>query len=161
MEKVEKKREHEKRTPQIETRLAAADFLRFDQLCRLDGKTKTEMARKAILYYMAGRDKEIVEEQENEVARQLKKMEDRMAAIMSRVMIDVGIVHQFLWKKSDEKGRDELFDTCYKAAVARTRRKLASVEVEVKELMKVTREGSGNPTLKQGKGKSDEVGSET
>ena len=42
----------QKQTPLIATRLATADLLRFEQICRLEGKTRSDIARKALLEFL-------------------------------------------------------------------------------------------------------------
>ena len=42
------------RTPQLNTRLAAEDYLKLETVCRLENKTKTEILRKALLLYLDG-----------------------------------------------------------------------------------------------------------
>jgi hypothetical protein len=51
-----------RRTPTIATKLSAIDFIKFEAFCRMEGKTKTEIAREAILLYMKVRESDTIDE---------------------------------------------------------------------------------------------------
>ncbi len=119
------------RRPTVETKLSEDDFVRFEQLCRLEDKTKTELAREAIRYYMDHRENALLTDRESAVEQRIKKMEDRIAKLIVKVGLDVGTLHQLFWSRSDEDGRDELFTECYISAIRRLKNKLSSQEQEL------------------------------
>lgn len=119
------------RRPTVSTKLSEADFVRFEQLCRLDGKTKTELLREAIRSYLKDRENEVVNERESNLELRMKKMEDRLAKLVVKVGLDVGTMHQLFWSRSDRETRAELFAECYMSAVRRMKKKLSEEEVEV------------------------------
>ncbi|MEZ4536979.1 MAG: hypothetical protein R3D26_18585 [Cyanobacteriota/Melainabacteria group bacterium] len=119
------------RRPTVETKLSEADFVRFEQLCRLEDKTKTELAREAIRFYMDQKENKILDERESAVEQRIKKMEDRIAKLIVKVGLDVGTLHQLFWSRSDKDGRDELFTECYISAVQRLKNKLSNKEDEL------------------------------
>ena len=129
-----------RRTPQISTRLAGADFIAFELLCRLEGKTKTELARKAIQYYIANHEKELVDEKEGPIAQSLKSIEDRLAGILVKVGIEVCSMNHLMWTRSDPEIREELFAECRSAGVKQMKNKLNKDEEGLRE--KVRRESS-------------------
>ena len=113
-----------RRTPQISTRLAGADFIQFELLCRLEGKTKTELARKAIQWYLANHEKLVNEERDAAVVQSLKSIEDRLAGIMVKVGIEVCSMNHLFWTRTDEDVRKQLFAECWSAGVKRMKNKL-------------------------------------
>ncbi len=50
--------ESKKRTfnPKVETKLTRQDFKRVDDLATMEGKTKSEVVREAVLFYLAHKD---------------------------------------------------------------------------------------------------------
>ena len=63
-----------KRTPTIANKLTASNHLRFEQLCRIEGNTKTEVAREAILQYLHTRTQEHVDEHQSNLEKRLYKI---------------------------------------------------------------------------------------
>lgn len=124
------------RRPTVETKLSEPDFIRFEQLCRLEDKTKTQLAREAIRFYMDHRDNQILDQRESAVELRIKKMEDRIAKLIVKVGLDVGTLHQLFWSRSDKDGRDELFTECYISAVKRLQNKLNKQEDELADKAK-------------------------
>ena len=47
------------RTPLLNTRLSAADYVKLEQVCRAEGKTKTEILREALLGYLDRYDQDV------------------------------------------------------------------------------------------------------
>ena len=140
----------QKQPPQIVTRLAAEETAEFLELCRSEGKTQTEVAREAIRDKLACRHHGIRTEIRDELAGQVeqlqqvvkallaqqKKTENRMAALIARNNIDIGIVYQVLWMRSNPADREEMFKEARTNAARRSSRKLKEGDLEVKELMK-------------------------
>jgi hypothetical protein len=139
-----------KQTDPIRTRLTVEDRLKFEQTCKAAGLTEAELARTAIREMLDRQDQGIRAEVRDELAdevRQLqevvkallmqqKKTENRMAALMARNNIDIGIVYQILWFRTDPKDREEMFKEARVNAVRRASKKLKEGDLEVKELMK-------------------------
>jgi len=124
-----------RRTPKVETRLSPVAHIQFDQLCRLEGKTKTEMARRAILWYMEHHDRLRNEEIEGKLEQRLSKIENRLAGLLVRLGIDIGTIYSLLWIRSDPATRKETFLDCYTNAVRRMKNKLRKEEQEIRESM--------------------------
>jgi len=125
-----------RRTPQISTRLAGADFIAFELACRLEGKTKTEMARKAIQFYLANSEKAHVEEKEGPIAESLKSIEDRLAGLLAKVGTEVFSMSHLMWTRTDPDVRKELFAECWAAGVKRMKTKLNKDEEGLRDGMR-------------------------
>lgn len=52
MPRVRKPGKDPVQTPQLNTRLAVEDLVKLEAVCRAEGKTKTEILRKAVLIYL-------------------------------------------------------------------------------------------------------------
>lgn len=126
----------------IRTRLAANDHARFLEICKLEGKTETQLARQAILEMLDRQEQGIAAEIKDKLAERLKKMEDRMAALIARNNMDIGTVYQVLWLRADPEKREKLWEAARKHAARRASKKLVEDDLEIKELMKeALREG--------------------
>jgi hypothetical protein len=130
-----------KTVPPIQMRLTAADFIRFDEQCRLSGKTRTEQARIAIRYWLDRQEAEPLQERENELEQRMKKMENHMASLLVRLGIDVNTLYFMLWDRSDPETRKGLWEAYRVKAAERFLKPLKGAEKEAKE--KVANEISG------------------
>lgn len=126
----------DKRQPIITTRLAEKDQARFLEMCKLEGKTQTELARQAILEMLDRQEQGMAAEIKDKLADRLKKMVDRMAALLARNNLDIGIIYQILWLRSDPEKRDKLWEVARKYAAARSSRALEQGDKELKEQIK-------------------------
>lgn len=116
--------------------LAEPERRKLDTVSKMAGKTKSEIAREAIRLYLDNYDRMQTEEKETPLERRLKKMEDRLAALMARTAIDTGTIYTLLWHRSDAEDRKELFSACYTQAIDRLKKKLTGLDAEVKDIMK-------------------------
>ncbi|MBS2005372.1 MAG: hypothetical protein JST44_27920 [Cyanobacteria bacterium SZAS LIN-5] len=122
-----------RRTPTIATKLAAPDHIKFDQFCRLEGKTKTEVAREAIRYYMKTRESELLDEQQSPLEKRLLKMENRFASLLVKLGVGIFATEHLLWSRMGEDERGQLFSECYASGVKKMRSKLRPEEDELRE----------------------------
>ncbi|MFA6556187.1 MAG: hypothetical protein WCT03_07155 [Candidatus Obscuribacterales bacterium] len=140
----------QKQTPQIITRLAAGETTRFFELCSAQGKNHAELARQAIREMLAREESGIEAEVRDRLAEEVtqlqdlvkalllqqKKTENRMAALIARNNIDIGIVYQLLWFRADRETREKMFQEARVHAIKRASQKLKEGDLEVKEMMK-------------------------
>ena len=136
-------------TPQLNTRLAAEDLVKLEAVCRAEGKTKTEILRKAVLIYLdnyeqkaeaAKRDRlaeaiEGMSEAIRHLADDQKKGTERLAKMTARVMMDIGIVNQVFYKRAAEDERDELWASARQSAAERLKHKRKGGDPEATEIM--------------------------
>lgn len=126
----------DKREYPIRTRLSSNDQARFNEMCKLEGKSQAELARRAIVEMLDRQEQGMAAEIKDKLAERLKKMEDRMAALLARNSLDVGIIYQLMWLRSDPEKRDKLWEAARKYAIARLSRSLVQSDLEVKEQIK-------------------------
>lgn len=95
----------DKREYPIRTRLSTNDQARFNEMCKLEGKSQAELARRAIIEMLDRQEQGMAGEIKDKLAERLKKMEDRMAALLARNNLDIGIIYQVLWQVGPREKR--------------------------------------------------------
>ncbi len=124
-----------KKRPLVTTRLASSDQARLDEICKLEGKTQTEVVRRAIIEMLDRQEQGVAAEIKDALAERLERMEKRLASLLARNAIDVGTIYQVLWIRSDPEKREALWNTARKYSVQRASRKLEGADLEIKELI--------------------------
>lgn len=132
-----------KRTPSIEIKLSAADYIRFSELCRMEGKTRTDMARTAIRSYIDRTAEEVKDEEKDRLVEALgalqggqKKDTERLAKMIARLMMDTGTLMQVFYDRADKDIREELWAVSRKRAAQRLTHKRKDGDPEATEIMK-------------------------
>jgi len=122
--------------------LAAEDRYKFEQICRAEGKTETEIARKAILQFIDSYDKKADDSARDRLADILEGMQlerkkdtERLAKLAARILIDVGTIQQVFYKRASEKDRDDLWDEARRNALERLRKKRKGGDPEATEIV--------------------------
>ncbi len=130
------------RTPLLNTRLSAADYVKLEQVCRLEGKTKTELLREALLEYLDRYDQGVETASRDRLAETLVAIEasrrkdtERLAKLMARTLMDVGILNQVLFRRAASDERDKLWEAARQAAADRLKRKRKGGDPEATEIM--------------------------
>lgn len=136
-------------TPQLNTRLAAEDLTKLEAVCRAEGKTKTEILRKAVLLYLDGYEQKAEAAKRDRLAEAIESMTkaieglatgqknstERLAKMIARTMMDVGIVNQVFYKRAAKDERDALWASARQAATERLKHKKKDGDPEATELM--------------------------
>jgi hypothetical protein len=121
----------------------AENHVRFDSLCRAKGKKRSELAREAVGWYLDNQEKLIADSRETLLEKRMRKMEERLAALMARTAIDVGTIFSLMYRNIDQnksdKERDEMMAWAYNTAVKRLKKKLEGQAAEVREAIKTDR----------------------
>lgn len=124
-----------KRTPTIATKLAAIDHIKFEQFCRVQGKTKTEIAREVILFYLQAKTAENIDEHQCALEKRLQKMENRISGLLVKLGIGLYGLEHLLWLRTDSEVRSKIFAECYTSGVNKMRTKLKDSEEELRQAM--------------------------
>ncbi len=124
-----------KRTSPIEVRLVPDDLKRFDVLCAGSGRNRAQVAREAILWYMDQQDKIIQDSRESKLEARIRKMENRMAALISRGNIDTGVILEIIYSNMPVEDKEAVLKKCHKRAAMRLKGKIAEVE-DIEELFR-------------------------
>ena len=121
-----------RRTPTIATKLAAVDHIKYEQFCRMEGRTKTEVARAAILYYMKAKETEKLDEHQAAIEKRFRRMENRLAGLLVKLGVGIyGLEHLF-WTRTDDEIRKKLFHECYVSGVRKMHDKLKPEEEDLR-----------------------------
>jgi metal-responsive CopG/Arc/MetJ family transcriptional regulator len=125
-----------KTAPQIEFRLLGNDHVRFDDICRVKGKKRSELAREAVKWYLDNEENLAADSRETLLEKRMKRMEDRMAALQARTAIDVGMIFHIMYRNMEPEKRDDVVTWAYNGAIERLKKKLEGQAADVKEAMK-------------------------
>jgi len=123
------------RTPTIETKLLAADNERFERLCRIDGKTKSEVIRDAVNFYLDARENNLLQDRDSKLEKAMKKGFERIAAMQARANIDIGVIYNMAWNNLPREFRTDIMKAAYNNSVSRLKQKLSKDEQDVKDLL--------------------------
>jgi hypothetical protein len=113
------------KTPQlpiISVRLDGPDYMRFERYCKGYGKTKTELCREAIHWWLDQLDKGIKDDGESKLEIRMDKMEERLGSLMIRSTVDIGVLYQAIYYNLGDKA-EKAFPAFYKHAVERLKAK--------------------------------------
>lgn len=131
------------RTPQLNTRLAAEEYLKLETVCRMEGKTKTEILRKALLKYLDGYEQKAEDQARDRLAEAVEAMQaghkkdtERIAKMIARVMMDIGTVQQVFYERASKEDRAKLWENAKTKAAERLRYKRKDGDPEATEIMK-------------------------
>lgn len=131
-----------KRTPLLNTRLSASDNIKLEIVCKQEGITKTELLRKAVLQYLDRQDQGVEESARDRLAVVLEKMAkqqkgdtERLAKMIARTMMDIGIVNQVFYKRAAPDERNELWSAARQAAADRLKQKRKGGDPEAAEII--------------------------
>ncbi len=131
------------RTPLLNTRLSAADYIKLEQVCRAEGKTKTELLREALLQYLDRYDQDVEAAARDRLTETLVAIEasrrkdtERLAKLIARTLMDVGILNQVLFRRAAADERDKLWEAARQAAAERLKHKRKGGDAEATEIMK-------------------------
>src|SRR5579883_118667 len=70
--------------PKLETKLAREDHRRVEEVARSEGKTKSEVLREAVLWYLDNKDRIKNEAHDTAIAISIEAMTNRLAAMLAR-----------------------------------------------------------------------------
>lgn len=135
MEEEQKTKKRRKQTSPIEVRLTPDDLAAFDKICRVSNRKRPQVAREAILWYMEQQDKIVQDSRESKLEARMRKMENRMAALISRGNIDTGVILEIIYSNMPVEDKEAVLKKCHKRAAMRLKGKIAEVE-DIEELFK-------------------------
>lgn len=78
--------------------LSVKDQERLSVLAKLDGKTKTEIAREAVAFYLDYREKEQNIEKESAYAQAIKELTNRVCGMLARQGTAIGVLYELAWR---------------------------------------------------------------
>ena len=110
--------------PKVETRLGSHDYERFNKLAQTKGLTTAQLARDAICHFLDQLDREDVNARESLLETRIRKMENRLAALLVRGNIDTGIIVSLLYSRMNKETRNADIQHARSWAIKNVRKKV-------------------------------------
>ena len=89
----------------VSTALLPEEVIKIKQLAQANDMTLSELFREGMQWYLANKEKLATDDRETLLEKRMKKMEDRLAALMARTAIDIGTVFSLIYRNMGEKDR--------------------------------------------------------
>jgi predicted transcriptional regulator len=135
-------------SPKVETRLARKDITRLDELARAAGKSRSELARQALLWYLDNQDKLEIDLREAETAKAMRYATDqhvkainsgvdRICKMLSRQGAAIGTLYELSWMAlPDDENARKAFEAASNIAKQKIRKRIELDEAELVERIK-------------------------
>lgn len=129
--------------PKLETKVRREDFQRVNDLAKLSNKTKSEVVREAVLWYLDNHERIKNEPHDTAIALEIEGMTNRICAMLARQGRQIGTVYELTYNNmSRTKEGKEAFETAATTAKQKHARRVQEDEREVVEAMKKQVKGS-------------------
>lgn len=124
------------RPPVINVRLSEADQERLDAICKVEKRSRPDVIRRLVTDSLNRIATEQNDARESKLEKRIKRMEDRIAGLLARANIDVGVILAIMRANMPPATRDDDIKKAHKTSVMRLRRKLETEGEGLKELYK-------------------------
>ncbi|HEY9680467.1 MAG TPA: ribbon-helix-helix protein, CopG family [Oculatellaceae cyanobacterium] len=123
--------------PKVETKLTRQDFKRVDDLAKVEGKTKSEVVREAVLWYLDHVDDLKNEPRDTVIAQAIDGMANRVCAMLARQGRQIGTVFELTYSQMSrtKEGRAS-FEAASSTANQKQNRAVTKDERELVDAMK-------------------------
>lgn len=123
--------------PKVETKLTRQDFKRVDDLAKLEGKTKSEVVREAVLWYLDHVDDLKNEQRDTVIAQSIDGMANRVCAMLARQGRQIGTIFELTYSQmSRTKEGKASFEAASSTANQKQNRSVTRDERELVDAMK-------------------------
>ncbi|MBY0357960.1 MAG: hypothetical protein K2W82_08165 [Candidatus Obscuribacterales bacterium] len=119
----------------IDTYLSGSDHEKFLAICRQKRKTRSEIAREAIRWYLDFVEQGKEHKNEAELAKNIKNMTDRICGMLARQGAQTGTLFELAWQNHVENKMQDRFVAAANQVKARMRKRLEEDEKAVAERM--------------------------
>ncbi|HEY9684284.1 MAG TPA: hypothetical protein V6C86_22080 [Oculatellaceae cyanobacterium] len=125
------------RTAAISYRLTSVDQARLDEICKQEKKTRPEVTRDAMLWYLDNRERLSEDMRQSELVKLLRNSVNRIAGLIAKGNLDTGTILQIFYSRmgGSEEEKAAAFKKARKQSVTRLKMKLQE-EAELAELYK-------------------------
>lgn len=122
-------------TPPITYRLLSVDQARLDEICSQEKKTRPEVTREAVLWYLDNRERLSEDLRQSKLEKRLRHLEDRLAGLLAKANLDLGTLVQIMFNRmgGTEAEKTEIFKKARRQSVKRLKQKLQD-ETELAEV---------------------------
>lgn len=122
--------------PTVETKLAQADSNRVGELARKEGKTKSEIVREAVLWYLDHKEELEYKDRELQIAKEIRGMTDRICGMLARQGAALGTLYELTWTSLPNEDAREQFRAAMTTAKQKMRNRLEKDERDMAEALK-------------------------
>jgi diacylglycerol kinase family enzyme len=123
--------------PKVETKLTRQDFKRVDDLAKVEGKTKSEVVREAVLWYLDHVDDLKNEQRDTVIAQSIDGMANRVCAMLARQGRQIGTIFELTYSQmSRTKEGKASFEAASSTANQKQNRSVTRDERELVDAMK-------------------------
>ena len=114
--------------PTLETKVTREDFQRVDLLAKAEGKTKSELVREALLWYLDHKDELANKPRESETVLAIKEMTNRVCGMLARQGAVVGTLYELTWMGLPNEAAKKQFEAAATTAKQKMRKRLDNDE---------------------------------
>lgn len=122
--------------PKVETRLTQADMDRLNVFAASSKRSKADIAREAIRWYLNNRERIANQQQEDQLSVTLKSMTDRICGMLARQSAQVGTLFELAWQTHVENEIEDRFHDAANHVKQKMRKRLTDDERAIAEKMK-------------------------
>ncbi|MBA4049814.1 MAG: hypothetical protein C0464_02265 [Cyanobacteria bacterium DS2.008] len=119
--------------PTLETKVTREDFNRVDALAKAEGRTKSELVREAVLWYLDHKEELANKRRDTETVKAIKEMTNRVCAMLARQGGIVGTLYELTWMSLPNEEAKRQFQAANSTAKQKMRTRLAKDEKELAE----------------------------
>lgn len=116
--------------------LTSRDQERLGALAKIDGKTKTELGREALLWYLDQRENQQNADRDTVYARAIKEMTNRVCGMLARQGTALGVLYDLAWHSLEDEKSRQFFDEIVKEVKSKQRKRLDADEKALAEKMR-------------------------
>jgi len=147
---MEKLKEALRSSPKVQTRLSQSDKKRLHDLAKAAGKSESDYAREALLWYMDNQQKLTLDDREAQVAQAIKyatdqhikatrQGADRICKMLARQSVAIGTVYELMYQSATLDPSiegEKMFNAAVNLAKSKIRKSVERDEAELAEGMK-------------------------
>ena len=119
--------------PTLETKLTRADFNRVDAMAKAEGRTKSEIMREALLWYLDHKAELANKPRETETVLAIKEMTNRVCAMLARQGGQVGTLYELTYMSLPNEEAKKQFQAANSTAKQKMRTRLEKDEKDLAE----------------------------
>jgi hypothetical protein len=119
--------------PTLETKLTREDFNRVDAMAKAEGRTKSEIMREALLWYLDHKAELANKPRETETVLAIKEMTNRVCAMLARQGGQVGTLYELTYMSLPNEEAKKQFQAANSTAKQKMRTRLEKDEKELAE----------------------------
>ena len=140
---MQERKESLRSSPKVETRLARTDITRLDNAAKSVGKTRSDFARQALLWYLDNQENLQHDKREAEVAQAIRYATDqlikainngvdRICKMLARQGAAIGTLYELTWASlPDDEDARQAFEAAANTAKQKMRKHVEKDEAEV------------------------------